>query len=320
MYSGHVKIGRRKFTVSHSGKVLYPATGFTKGQVIEYYVQISDVLLPHLKNRALTLKRYPNGVDHEFFYQKECPSFRPRWMQVVRIWSKTRRRTVRFCLVNDLPALVWVTNLANIELHASLARRRKTEQPTAMVFDLDPGPGANVVDCAQVALWLRTLLETLKLKSFPKTSGSKGLQLYVPLNTAATFDETKTFSRTLASMVAEVQPQRAVTRMSKRLREGKVLIDWSQNDHHKTTVSVYSLRALEQPAVSTPITWKELEKGLKMRSTKAFSHSPEDALKRVRTLGDLFEPVLTLKQRLPKDLSRAESAKTEVANWPERAG
>ena len=305
MTNNRTKIAGRTIIVSNLGKVLYPDTGFTKGQVIDYYMRISEALLPHLRNRALTLKRYPEGVDQDYFYEKQCPSFRPRWMQVARIWSKHRQRTIAFCLVNDLPSLVWVANLANIELHTSLAQRQKTERPTAMVFDLDPGPGTNVIDSAQVALGLRALLAKLKLESFPKTSGSKGLQVYVPLNTSVTFDETKTFARSLASILAGSHPDKVLTQMSKRLRKGKVFIDWSQNDHHKTTVSVYSLRAKAHPSVSTPMTWREVEKGFASGKAEEFTFGPKEALDRVRKRGDLFEPVLKLRQKLPKDLSRA---------------
>jgi bifunctional non-homologous end joining protein LigD len=306
------RIGRRLVRISNPDKILYPATGFTKGQVIDYYIAIGHVLLPHLKNRALTLKRYPDGVERHYFYEKNCPSYRPPWMQVARVWSKTRQRTIHFCLVNNLAALVWVTNLANIELHTSLARSKRTELPTTLVFDLDPGPGTGIVDCAGIALWLRALLETLKLKCFPKTSGSKGLQVYVPLNTPTTFDETKTFARNLSALIAKARPDKAVIAMSRKQRQNKVFIDWSQNDHHKTTVSAYSLRAMDQPTVSTPIAWKEVQNSLNSPAPNPLSFGPQDALKRVRDLGDLFKPILTLKQRLPKDLSIAESATPRV--------
>jgi bifunctional non-homologous end joining protein LigD len=305
-------IAGREILISNPGKVLYPATGFTKRQIIDYYTKVSTVLLPHLKNRALTLKRYPDGVESDYFYEKQCPSYRPRWMRVARVWSKTRQRTIHFCVVNDLPALVWVANLANIELHASLARSKRTEQPTALVFDLDPGPGTQVVDCARVAIWLRRLLDVLILKCFPKTSGSRGLQVYVPLNTPVTFDETKTFAKHVASMIAQARPDKTVITMSRKQRLGKVFIDWSQNDHHKTTVTVYSLRAMNKPTVSTPLRWQEVEQSLTTRSMKPLTFGPKETLKRVRALGDLFEPVLSLKQRLPKDLSLAESAAPRV--------
>lgn len=294
------KIGATTLSLSNLDKVLYPAVEFTKGRVIDYYRRISEVLLPHLKDRPLTLKRYPNGVNGEFFYEKQCPAFRPKWIKVAPIWSRHKQQHISFCLVNDLASLVWVANLADLELHTSLARYQNPEQPTMMVFDLDPGPGTDILDCAQVGLWLRDLLAKFKLKSFPKTSGSKGLQVYLPLNTKVTFDETKAFSHALASIVTEAHPDKTVTQMAKRLRHGKVFIDWSQNDDHKTTVCVYSLRAKEQPSVSTPLNWTEVERGLKGRDANEFLFLTEDVLKRVKKKGDLFESVLTLKQKLPK--------------------
>ncbi|HEX5223454.1 MAG TPA: non-homologous end-joining DNA ligase [Verrucomicrobiae bacterium] len=295
------RIGATTLSLSNLDKVLYPAVEFTKGQVIDYYRRISDVLLPHLKDRPLTLKRYPEGVNGEFFYEKQCPAFRPKWIQVAPLWSRHKQQHISFCLVNDLASLVWVANLADLELHPSLARHQKPEQPTMMVFDLDPGPGTDILDCARVGLWLRDLLAKFKLKSFPKTSGSKGLQVYVPLNTKVTFDETKAFSHAVASIIAEAHPGQTVTKMAKSLRHGKVFIDWSQNDNHKTTVCVYSLRAREQPSVSTPLRWTEVERGLKSGKAGAFFFLTEDVLKRVKRSGDLFEPVLTMKQKLPKE-------------------
>lgn len=303
------KIGSRTLTVSNLDKVFYPATGFTKRQVMDYYTRVAKVLLPHLRNRPLTLKRYPEGVNGEFFYEKQCPSFRPQWIKVASVWSEHRNRSISFCLINDLASLVWVTNLADLELHTSLACSQNTERPTMMVFDLDPGPGTDVLNCAQVGIWLRDVLAQLDLKSFPKTSGSKGLQLYVPLNTAVTFEQTKAFAHAVASVVAEAHPKEALTKMAKKLRNKKVFIDWSQNDHHKTTVCVYSLRAREQPSVSTPMTWKEVEQGLKAQDAKKFFFSPEDVLKRVKKNGDLFDPVLTLKQKLRKEFTMNPAVK-----------
>ena len=297
------RIGATTVNLSNLDKVLYPAAEFTKGQVIDYYRRISAVLLPHLKGRALTLKRYPDGVNGDFFYEKQCPAFRPKWIKVAPIWSKHKQKHISFCLVNDLASLVWVANLADLELHTSLARHQKPEQPTMMVFDLDPGPGTDILDCAQVGLWLRDLLAKFKLKSFPKTSGSKGLQVYVPLNTKVTFDETKAFSHALASIIGEAHPDKTVTKMAKQLRQGKVFIDWSQNDDHKTTVCVYSLRAKEQPSVSIPLIWAEVERWFQSRKAESFFFSPQDALNRVKRKGDLFEPVLTLKQKLPKQVA-----------------
>jgi bifunctional non-homologous end joining protein LigD len=295
-----VTIKGRKLALSNLDKVLYPKARFTKGQVIDYYVRVAAVLLPHLKDRALTLKRYPHGVEGEFFYEKRCPDFRPSWLKTAPVWSESNQSTISYCLVNDLPSLVWAANLADLELHTSLARHQKLDRPTMMVFDLDPGPGTDIVDCCEVAFWLRDLLKEHKLKCFPKTSGSKGMQVYVPLNTAVTFDQTKNFSRGMAENLARQHPARVVSQMSKGLRQGKVFIDWSQNDHHKTTVCVYSLRAKEHPTVSTPLEWDEVQKALKARSAGRLVFETEDALKRVQKSGDLFEPVLKLKQKLPK--------------------
>src|SRR6202795_2866066 len=208
----------RKIQVSNLDKVLYPKVGFTKGQVIDYYIRIAPVLLPHLKDRPLTMKRYPDGVEGEFFYEKNCPSHRPAWVKTAKVWSEGNNRTMEYCLAQDLPTLVWAANLADLELHTSLARKNDVARPTMMVFDLDPGPPANIVQCCQVGLWLRDLLAGMKLKSWAKTSGSKGLQVYVPLNTAATFDQTKDLSLALAQYLEREHPKRVVSKMAKALR------------------------------------------------------------------------------------------------------
>jgi bifunctional non-homologous end joining protein LigD len=291
----------RKVPVSNLNKVLYPKAGFTKGQVIDYYIRVAPVLLPHLKDRPLTMKRYPNGVEGEFFYEKNCPSHRPDWVKTAKIWSHGNQRDMHYCLAQDLPTLVWAANLADLELHTSLARKKDVARPTMMVFDLDPGPPANIVQCCQVAFWLRDLLADMKLKSWAKTSGSKGLQLYVPLNTPATFDQTKALSRALAEHLEREHPELVVHRMLKSLRAGKVLVDWSQNDEHKTTVNVYSLRAKEQPTVSTPVTWEEVRECLEKKDPDLLKFTSDQVLQRVERMGDLFEPVETLKQKLPKD-------------------
>jgi bifunctional non-homologous end joining protein LigD len=295
-----VVLAGRRLTLSHLDKVFYPEVQFTKGQVIEYYLQVSPVLLPHLRNRPLTLKRYPDGVNGGFFYEKRCPSFRPTWLKTAPVWSEGNRSHVSYCLANDAPSLVWAANLADLELHTSLARFPKVDRPTTMVFDLDPGEGAEILQCADVAIRLRAALERHGLKSFPKTSGSKGMQLYVPLNTAVTFDQTKEFARNLAETLEREHPDTIVSQMAKRLRKGKVFIDWSQNDDHKTTVCVYSLRARQRPTVSTPLKWAEVEKALKARSSEALFFEAHDVLRRVEKQGDLFEPVLKLKQKLPR--------------------
>jgi bifunctional non-homologous end joining protein LigD len=295
--TSELEIEGRTLTVSNLQKILYPAAGFTKGDVIRYYIDISPALLPHLKDRALTMKRYPEGVGKFFFYEKSCPPYRPSWVKTAAVYSKGREAMMHFCLVNNLASLVWMANLADLELHTSLARAPKVERPTMLVFDLDPGEGTNILQCAQVGFWLREKFARLKLESFPKTSGSKGLQLYVPLNTPFTFDQTKVAARQIADAVAADHPDAVVTNMLKSLRKKKVLIDWSQNDDHKTTVCVYSLRATERPQVSTPLTWPEVEKLWKRGDPDAFRFSPDDVVKRFKKHGDLFAPVLTLKQK-----------------------
>ena len=291
----------RKLPVSNLDKILYPKAGFTKGQVIDYYIRIAPVLLPHLKDRPLTMKRYPNGVEGEFFYEKNCPSHRPKWVRTAKVWSEGNQRIMDYCLANDLPTLVWAANLADLELHTSLSRKNNIERPTVMVFDLDPGAPADIVQCCEVGLWLRELLGSMKFQSFAKTSGSKGLQVYVPLNTAVTYDDTKSLSRALAQHLEHEHLGRVTSNMSKALRKGKVFVDWSQNDEHKTTVCVYSLRAKEEPTVSTPVSWQEIENCLKRKKADLLKFRSDQALGRVEKLGDLFEPVEKLKQKLPKN-------------------
>ena len=290
----------KKLAVSNLNKVLYPKAGFTKGQVIDYYVRIAPVLLPHLRDRPLTMKRYPNGVEAEFFYEKNCPLHRPKWVKTAKVWSEGNNRTMDYCLAQDLPTLVWAANLADLELHTSLARKRDVARPTMMVFDLDPGAPADIVQCCQVGLWLRGLLTRMKLKSFAKTSGSKGLQVYVPLNTPVTFDQTKELSRALAQHLESEHPGHVTSNMSKALRKGKVFVDWSQNDAHKTTICVYSLRAKEEPTVSTPAKWEEVENCLKKKKAAFLNFRSDQTLARVEKNGDLFGPVEKLKQKLPK--------------------
>lgn len=298
--STELTIEGRQIAVSNLDKVLYPETGYTKGEVIRYYIEIGPVLLPHLRDRALTLKRYPDGVGKFFFYEKSCPPYRPKWMRTASVMSKTRGEKINFCLVNDLASLVWMANLADLELHVSLARAPAVDRPTFMVFDLDPGDGTNILQCAQVAFWLKEKLDAAGLKSFPKTSGSKGLQVYVPLNTTTTFERTRDVSLALAQAVEHEQPRSVVTNMRKELRRKKVLIDWSQNNAHKTTVCAYSLRGTPQPGVSTPLKWKEVESALHKKTPLSLRFSPADVLARVKKHGDLFEPVLELKQKLPR--------------------
>ena len=295
-----VEVEGRPLRLSNLDKVLYPAAGFTKAQVIDYYTRVAPALLPHLRGRPLTLKRYPNGVESAYFYEKECPSHRPEWVRTEAIWSRRNARPVNYCVVDDLATLVWTANLADLELHTSLSLAVDIDTPTMLVFDLDPGPPAAIVECAQVATWLRQIFAELGLESFPKTSGSKGLQVYVPLNVPTSYDETKPFARALAELLERHHPELVVSSMKKSLRPGKVLVDWSQNDEHKTTVCVYSLRARARPTVSTPVTWDEVEDALAARDPDLLSFDSEEALERVDEGGDCFAPVLELEQELPK--------------------
>jgi bifunctional non-homologous end joining protein LigD len=294
-----IEVQGKQLKLSNLDKVLYPAAGFTKQQVIDYYVRIAPAMLPHLAGRPLTRKRYPNGVDEEFFYEKNAPKYRPDWVKTAPIWSEGNRRMVHYILANDLPTLVWLANLAAIELHPSLALAKDIICPTMMVYDLDPGPPANIVQCCKVGLWLREIFEHFGLESFPKTSGSKGLQLYVPLNTPTKYEFTKTFARALAQLLEQEHPDMVVSDMKKSLRTGKVFVDWSQNDEHKTTVAVYSLRARERPTVSTPVTWEEVEQCLKKKDASLLVFEARQTVARVEKRGDLFAPLLELKQRLP---------------------
>jgi bifunctional non-homologous end joining protein LigD len=290
-----VEVEGKQLSLSNLDKVMYPAVGFTKGHVIDYYTRVAPALLPHLRDRPLTLKRYPNGIDGGHFYEKQCPSHRPDWVrsEPVELSSKT----IHFCVCDDLPTLVWLANLADLELHPSLSNVPEVERPSIMAFDLDPGEGTGLRECCEVALILRAALDQLGLESFAKTSGSKGIQVYVPLNVPdVDYDHgTKRLSQALARHLESAHPKLIVSSQRKELRRNRVLIDWSQNDEHKTTVSVYSLRARERPTVSTPLAWDEVEEG----DPDALVFEAEDVLARVEQHGDLFEPVATLKQQLP---------------------
>ncbi|MDQ6898055.1 MAG: non-homologous end-joining DNA ligase [Candidatus Dormibacteraeota bacterium] len=295
-----VRVEDRLLKLSNLDKVLWPEAGFRKGQMIEYYTKIAPALLPHLKGRPLTLKRYPDGVDGMMFYEKNCPKHRPPWVKTAKVWSHGNNRDMFYCLVEDLPTLVWLGQLGTIELHTSLSLARALPQPRMLVFDLDPGPPATIVECCQVAIWLQEWFAGHKLKSYCKTSGSKGLQLYVPLNNPRIdYALTKKISKGLAQKLERDRPDHVVHMQRKTLREGKVLIDWSQNDQYKTTVNVYSLRARAQPTVSTPVTWEEVEQCLQGSDPNLLVFDWETVLSRFERQGDLFEPVLTLRQRLP---------------------
>ena len=287
-----VDVEGRLLSLSNLTKVLYPAVGFTKGEVIDYYTRVSPVLLAHLRDRPLTLKRYPNGVDEQYFYEKNCPSHAPEWV---------RRETVNgipYCICDDLPTLVWLANLADLELHPSLSLWEPSDRPTVMAFDLDPGDGAGLAECCEVAVILRDALAQLGLDSYPKTSGSKGIQVYVPLNSEGVDyrEGTKRLSQALARHLEAQHPKLIVSSQKKELRRGRVLIDWSQNDEHKTTVCVYSLRAKERPTVSTPLMWEELEEG----DPERLVFEAGEVLERVAEHGDLYAAVAEQEQRLPE--------------------
>jgi bifunctional non-homologous end joining protein LigD len=295
-----VEVEGRKLKLTNLDKVLYPVAGFSKGQVIDYYVRIAPVLVPHLTGRPLTMKRYPEGVDHQYFFEKNAPMHRPEWVRTAPVWSDSNSRTINYILANDLATLVWIANLASLELHPSLSRAADIETPTMIVFDLDPGPPANIVQCAQVGQWVRAIFDHFGLQSFPKTSGSKGLQIYVPLNTPTSYGQTKSFAHAVARLLEHEHPELVVSDMKKAVRTNKIFVDWSQNDQHKTTISIYSLRARERPTVSTPVTWEEVEAALKKKDADRLVFEAGDVLERVTKIGDLFAPVLQLKQRLPQ--------------------
>jgi bifunctional non-homologous end joining protein LigD len=288
----------RELTLSNLDKLLYPQTGFTKEDVIGYYAAVSPVLLPHLADRALTVTRYPDGVDGKAFFEKQSPAHRPDWVRTTAVPSE-RRRTIDFTVADDLPTLVWLANLAALELHVPLHRAASPDRPDSVVFDLDPGPPATIVECCRVALWLAGAFEQLGLASVPKTSGSKGLQLYVPLGGTADYTATKSFALSLAQLVEQAEPALAVSRMTRSLRAGKVLIDWSQNDEHKTTVCAYSLRARERPTVSTPLDWEEVRDALDAADPERLAFDADAVRARVAKRGDLFADVLSLTQELP---------------------
>jgi bifunctional non-homologous end joining protein LigD len=294
-----VEIAGRRLSLSNLEKDLYPAYGFTKAHILDYYRRMADFILPHLKDRALTLKRYPEGVDKEYFFEKRCPAHRPAWVKTAEIIKDDDER-MKYCVVNDLETLIWVENLASIELHVPLGRAASPETADSMVFDLDPGDQANILDCARVALILRDLLSGLQLTGSIKTSGKKGLHLYVPLNRKeTTFDDTKAFSKAVAEIMQKNYPDLVTAKMAKEYRIRKVFINWSQNDSSKTMICVYSLRAREKPYVSFPLEWKELESLAGQDDPEKLQVIHSEALSRAERKGDLFEEMLTKKQRLP---------------------
>ena len=307
----------RPLELANLDKVLYPAANFTKAHVLDYYRQISTWLMPHLRARPLTLKRYPNGVTAEYFYEKRCPRHRPDWMRLAPVEPKNGER-VDYCSIIDLASLMWVANLASLELHLMLSRAAIPDRPTAVIFDLDPGEPAGILQCGEVALLLHEVLSDLHLVSAVKTSGKKGLHVYVPLNTPVSFDQTKDFARAVARALEGHYREQITTAMRKDIRPGKVLIDWSQNDAHKTTVCVYSLRAVDRPFVSTPLTWAELRAAVRRKDESRLAFEADAALARARQYGDLFADVLTVRQYLPG--TRPEDVTPEVwhSNRPAR--
>jgi bifunctional non-homologous end joining protein LigD len=295
---GTMTVEGRELKLSNLGKLLYPKVGFSKRDVIDFYSAVADVMVAHLYGRALTVKRWPDGVEGQAFFQKQAPAHRPEWVRTVTLPSE--KKPIDYLLADDRATLVWLANLAALELHVPLARAEAPERPTTLVFDLDPGAPASVIECCRVALALQGMFENLGLQSFAKTSGSKGLQLYVPLNyEAVAFAQTKPFAKAVAELLEEAEPELIVSRMTKARRTGKVLIDWSQNDSRKTTVCAYSLRAVERPTVSTPVEWDEVRAALDSGDPASLAFEAPQVLERVRERGDLFAPVLSLVQQLP---------------------
>ena len=297
-----VKVGDQTLTLSNLDKVLYPDVGFTKGEVIDYYKRIADVMLPHVQERPLTFKRYPDGVDGKFFFEKNAPSHTPEWVRRVRLpspGSTKNRDTINYAVLGGLPSLVWAANLATLELHVpmwTVTDKGKPRHPDLMVFDLDPGPPATIVQCCEVALLVRDVLAGSRVEAVPKTSGSKGLQLYVPLDGSRPWEDVHAYARALAQQLERERPDLVVWNMKKELRTGKVLVDWSQNNAAKTTIAVYSLRARSAPTVSTPVTWDEVEA---CRTPEDLRFTSADVLARVEEYGDLFARCLDGDQKLP---------------------
>jgi bifunctional non-homologous end joining protein LigD len=301
--SRQVEVDGRELKLTNLDKVLYPEAGFTKGEVVDYYAKVASAIVPHLAGRALTLRRFPEGVDDTdaAFFEKRCPKHRPEWVKTTRVLAGPHAGYIDYCVCDDLPTLVWMAQLAAIELHPSLSLGSKHEQPTVLAFDLDPGPPAEVLACGRVALNLREVLGHLGLECFVKTSGSKGLQLYVPLNTSTSYEETRPFAQAIAQLLAKQAPDEVIAKMGKKtLRKGRVFIDWYQNNERKTTIAVYSLRARERPTASTPLAWEEVERAVEREDADSLVFEAGEVLKRVERQGDLFAPVLELKQELPE--------------------
>ncbi|HEU5078860.1 MAG TPA: non-homologous end-joining DNA ligase [Opitutaceae bacterium] len=308
------KTAVRKVEFSNLKKLYFPS-GFTKGEMIQYYLNVAPFILPHLKNRPVTLIRFPDGVKGESFYEKNAPAHRPDWVKTFPVERSEEGSFINYILINDAETLAWCANLGAIELHPFLHRAPNIHQPTHVAFDLDPGEGSTIFTCIEVAFLLKELFDSLGLEAFPKVSGSKGLQLYVPLNTKLTYAATSAFAKTVAELMERQHTDLVVSKMAKLLRKGKVMIDWSQNSETKTTVSVYSLRGKhDEPFVSMPVNWAELKTAAKKKDRDALFFSPKEAVARLKRKGDLFEPVEKLKQKLPKEfLALKETPKRKTA-------
>ena len=300
--SQQVEVDGRELKLTNLDKVLYPEAGFSKGEMVDYYAKVAAAMVPHLAGRAVTLRRFPEGVDDldSAFFEKRCPKHRPKWVKTTSVTAGPRSGKIDFCICDGRPTLIWMAQLAAIELHPSLSLGRAPKRPTVLALDLDPGPPADVVDCCRVALRLRDMFGHFGVECFPKTSGSKGMQVYVPLNSKkVSYETTKPFAKAIAQLLEKQTPDKVVSKMKKVEREGKVFVDWSQNHQRKTTIAVYSLRARERPTASTPIGWDEVTKAAEADDPDSLVFEADEVLERVKRDGDLFAPVLELEQQLP---------------------
>jgi bifunctional non-homologous end joining protein LigD len=299
--SRQVEVDGRELKLTNLDKVLYPKAGFTKGEVVDYYAKVAPAMIPHLTGRAVTLRRFPEGVEDfdAAFFEKRCPKHRPKWVKTARVEAGPHAGKIDFCVCDGRPTLIWMAQLAAVELHPSLSLARAPTRPTVLAFDLDPGPPADVVDCCRVGLRLRDMFGHFGVQSFPKTSGSKGLQIYIPLNDKVHYEQTKPFAKAIAQLLEKQTPDQVVSKMKKAEREGKVFVDWSQNHQRKTTIAVYSLRARERPTASTPVTWEEVEAAAESGDGASLVFEAGQVLERIEAHGDLFASVLELQQTLP---------------------
>jgi bifunctional non-homologous end joining protein LigD len=305
---GELEADGRRVRVTTLDRVMFATSRTTKAELLEYYIRIGPTMLAHLADRQLHMHRYPEGVDGPRFWQKACPEHRPDWVSTAAVWSRDKNAYIEYCVVNELASLLWAVNLGSIELHTSLHRCEDLQRPTAIAFDLDPGPGASILHCCEVGLRLREGFEALSLQAYPKTSGSKGLQVFLPLNTDVTYDATKPAARRIAEIFEDQTPDAVVARMARAARQGRVLIDWSQNTQHKSMVCAYSVRAKQRPTVSTPMTWQEIESAVDSGRSDALVFEMGDVVERVRELGDLFAPVLSRRQTLDGYFARETPA------------